>query len=287
MGLILLVIVEVIAPTGSIGNPFRVVIDARARVRRGRRYAQVLTVIAKHGLSSSLRIGARKREPWSARSTARSLAAALSDAGVTFIKLGQMLSSRPDIIPEPYVSELSRLQDNAPALPWERLEPVLAGSLREPVGRALSNIDPEPLAAASIGQVHAATLTGGTAVVVKIRRPGEAEQVQADLDIMLRLARRLERTAGWAQAIGALRLAQGFADALGEELDYRIEAENVAAVAASLTGSTPISVPRVHREISGPAVLVMDRVRGTSLGQADTILPGWEHTGAPRSPASC
>ncbi|QDP98334.1 AarF/ABC1/UbiB kinase family protein [Microlunatus elymi] len=270
--LIALVIVEVIVPTGTVGNPCRVITDAGARMRRGRRYGQVLAIIAKHGLSSSLRVAARRPEVRRQRSTARSLAAALNDAGVTFIKLGQTLSSRPDLIPEPYVRELARLQDNVDPLPWDTLRPVLEGELPKPVEEIFASIDPQPLATASIGQVHAGRLIDGREVVIKIRRPGAEQQVEVDLDIMIRLAVRLERTTDWARTLGAVRLARGFADSLIEELDYRIEAENAAAVAASLADSELIKVPVVDRALSGPAVLIMERVAGTPLGQAEEAL---------------
>ncbi|SDS91295.1 ABC1 kinase family protein [Microlunatus soli] len=275
LALIVLVIAEVIVPTGSLGNPCSLITDTRARLRRGRRYTGVLAILAKHGLSSSLRIGGR-RDVRRDRSTPRSLAAALGEAGVTFIKLGQTLSTRPDIIPESYIRELSRLQDDAGPLPWSRLQPVLAEELSRPPEEVFEHIDPTPLATASIGQVHTARLLDGTDVVIKIRRPGAAEQVEVDLDIMGRLARQLERTADWARSLGAVRLARGFADSLIEELDYRVEAENVAAVAGSLAGSERIGVPRVYDQLSGPSVLIMERIVGTPLGQASELITGFD-----------
>lgn len=275
LALIVLVIAEVIVPTGSLGNPCSLITDTRARLRRGRRYSGVLTILAKHGLSSSLRIGGR-RDVRRDRSTPRSLAAALSEAGVTFIKLGQTLSTRPDIIPESYIRELARLQDDAGPLPWTSLEPVLAGELARPIDEVFATVQPEPLATASIGQVHAARLLDGTEVVIKIRRPGAVEQVEVDLDIMGRLARQLERTADWARSLGTVRLARGFADSLIEELDYRVEAENVAAVAGSLAGSERIGVPRVYDELSGPTVLIMERIVGRPLGQAEELIAGFD-----------
>lgn len=266
--LIVLVITEAIVPTGSIGSPLRLLMDTRARSRRARRYLQVMAIITKHGLTAPLRFGGRRTQYSGSRSTARSLAAALNDAGVTFIKLGQTMSSRPDIVPEPYVTELARLQDDATPMPWRSLEPVLAAELPKPIDEIFAWVEHEPLATASVGQVHGARLADGTDVVIKIRRPGARAQVEVDLDIMIRVARRLERTAEWARSIGAVRLARGFAESLTEELDYRIEAENAAAVAASLAGSEMLRVPAVHAQVSSAAVLIMDRVAGAPLGQA-------------------
>ncbi|HEY9294478.1 MAG TPA: AarF/UbiB family protein [Microlunatus sp.] len=277
IALVLLVVVEVILPTGTVGNPCRLITDAGAGMRRGRRYGQVLAIIAKHGLSSSLRIAGRRPEVGRQRSTARSLAAALNDAGVTFIKLGQTLSSRPDLVPAPYIRELSRLQDNADPLPWKEIRPVLEAELPRPIEDIFASIEEEPLATASIGQVHAAQLIDGSDVVIKVRRPGAVQQVEVDLDIMIRLAGRLERTADWARSLGAVRLARGFADSLIEELDYRVEAENAVAVGASLADSELIRVPAVDHELSGSALLVMERVSGTPLGQADRVLADLDH----------
>ena len=276
IALVMLVIAEVIIPTGTVGNPLNLIRDTRARMRRGRRYAQVMAILAKHGLSAWLRIGGRgatgERRPRPAgRPTARSLADAFAEAGVTFVKLGQTLSSRPDIVPEAYVRELSRLQDDAAPVPWSTLEPVLAADLPGPIEEVFSEVDPDPLATASIGQVHGARLVDGTPVVIKIRRPSAPSQVGVDLDIMIRLADRLERAADWARSIGAVRLTRGFADSLLEELDYRIEADNLAAVAATLSDSV-VGVPRAYPELSGASLLIMDRVPGTPLGQADDLL---------------
>jgi predicted unusual protein kinase regulating ubiquinone biosynthesis (AarF/ABC1/UbiB family) len=115
---------------------------------------------------------------------ARSLRLALEDGGVTFIKLGQVLSTRRDLLPAEFISELSRLQDDAPQVPWPRIEEVLRSELGAGVDEVFASFDREPLAAASIAQVHAATLRSGARVVVKVRRPDVTRVVDRDLDIV-------------------------------------------------------------------------------------------------------
>ena len=149
---------------------------------------------------------------------------------MVFVKFGQALSTRRDLLPPEFTSELGRLQDRVSPLPWAQIERVLGEELG---GTGMfTEIDTDPLASASIAQVHAATLRTGERVVVKVLRPGVTSLVERDLDIIARLARRAEARVGWARAIGVAKLAEGFAAALREELDFRVEAGNLAAVPA-------------------------------------------------------
>ena len=136
-----------------------------------------------------------------------SLRRALEEGGVTFTKLGQLLSTRRDLLPEEFTSELARLQDRAEPAPWEQVEEVISRSLGAPAGQVFAELQPEPAAAASIAQVHKARLRGeagpGAVVAVKVQRPGIRATVEQDLDILLRMAARLEKHARWARAVGA------------------------------------------------------------------------------------
>jgi ubiquinone biosynthesis protein len=274
IGTATLVVLELIVPTGSLPTPLQLVRGGRERWRRTRRYLRMMFILTRHGLGRFLRVQPhRSSEPLTSRaSLARALTAALDDAGVTFVKVGQLLSARPDLVGPEFVRELSTLQSATTAVPWAELEPVLAASLGAPVDEVFAEIEPEPLAAASLGQVHAGVLRTGESVVVKIRRPGAPAQVQADLDILHRLATRLERSTLWAKRLGVVELAHGFADSLREELDYRVEAANTGAVSGALPTDTDVRVPRVFAEWSGDAVLVQDRIEGTPVGAAATTL---------------
>jgi ubiquinone biosynthesis protein len=269
-----LVLLELIVPTGSIASPRRLVRGLRMRWRRTRRYLQVLAIATRHGLGGFLR-RSRSAAAVDVRgaSLPQAVRRALDEAGVTFIKAGQMLATRPDLLPPSYVRELGMLQTFSEPLSWSDLEPVLAATLRRPPTEVFAEIDHQPLASASVGQVHAAVLHDGQPVVIKIQKPAARAQVTADLDIVLRLARRLQTSTTWGKSLGVMALAEGFADSLAEELDYTIEADNMAAVAAA-SRADELAVPEAYRELSGPTVLVMQRLAGTPVADADELLAG-------------
>jgi ubiquinone biosynthesis protein len=188
-----------------------------------------------------------------------------------------VLSTRRDLLPPEFITELSRLQDDAPQVPWPQVEATLRTELGAGVDVVFVTFEREPLAAASIAQVHRATLTGGQSVVVKVCRPGVRAVVDRDLDIVLRLAVRLQRGTSWGRSVGAVTLAHGFADALREELDLRIEARNMTAVAAAADRRGPdaaqrVRVPTPYQALCGEKVLVMDYLDGRPLAAADAGL---------------
>jgi ubiquinone biosynthesis protein len=276
VGMIFLVISEALVPSGSLPGPLYVLRGARKLAGRTRRYSQITRILARHGLLPYLR-GGRRAELATADGRARlarSLRLALEEGGVTFVKLGQVLSTRRDLLPAEFIGELSRLQDDAPRVAWPEIEAELHDSLGGPVSEKFASFDSEPIAAASIAQVHTATLPNGERVVVKVRRPGTAGLASADLEIVQRLADRLERSTRWGRSVGAVDLAQGFADALREELDLRIEARNMTAVAAATTArSEAVRVPVPYEPYCGERVLVMQFFEGRPLLAAAAALP--------------
>lgn len=248
----LLAFAEIIVPTGSIPPPTEWWGMLRRRIARTRRYSRITAIAIRHGLGPYLR--GRER---TSTGLARSLRLALQDAGVTFVKLGQVLSTRSDLLPQDFVEELSLLQDKVPAAPWTSVQALLHVELAPD---AFRSVDPEPLAAASIAQVHRAVLASGAEVVVKVQRPDVRATAEGDLDIVTRLAEKLQRTR-WGAALGIRDLAAGFAAALREELDFKVEARNIAAVASASDSS--VGLPHVH--LSTSRVLVMDRLDGVPL----------------------
>lgn len=275
VGMVFLVVAEALVPSGSLPGPLYLARGLRGRAQRARRYAQISRILLRHGLTPYLR-GRRRAELATSQGRAqlaRALRLALDDGGVTFVKLGQVISTRRDIVPPEFIDELSQLQDHAAPVAWPAIEEVLRAELGPDPAEVFASLDRTPIAAASVAQVHAATLTSGEAVVVKVRRPGVRGTVDSDLDILGRLAQRLERATRWGRAIGAVTLARGFAAALREELDLRIEASNLTAVgAAASRAGAGVVVPAPVSGLCTGQVLVMERLDGVSLAAAGPLL---------------
>ncbi|MCD0445449.1 AarF/UbiB family protein [Glycomyces sp. A-F 0318] len=274
IAMVLLVIWEAVVPTGAV-PPVRTWFKGlRARLRRTRRYLQILAIAGRHGLTGLLR---GRRQAAQDAEMARALRRALDDAGVTFVKLGQILSTRRDLLPAAYIAELSKLQDQAAPVPGESAVRLVEAAAGAPVGEVFASFDAEPVAAASIAQVHTAVLHGGEPVVVKVRRPGAELTVERDLDIIRRLARRLDRHTSWGRSMDVLGLADGFAEALREEVDFTVEARNLAQVAAAHDRRrSEVRVPRPHADLSDERVLVMERLPGVPLASAPLADRGLE-----------
>ncbi len=270
-GLIFLVLSEALVPTGSLPRVRDLRRDLGGRIARTKRYLQILRIAVRHGLGPYLR-GRRRpgRENAAGQADlARSLRLALDEAGVTFVKLGQVLSTRSDVIPASVAQELSRLQDQVSPAPWPEIEAVLTEELGAPPTQVFADFSTEALAAASVAQVYAARLDE-VQVVVKVQRPGIASVVERDLDIVQRLARMLERNTDWGRSMGVRALAEGFADAMREELDFTVEAGNMASVAAgrAVTENHDIVVPELYAKFCSRRVLTMQRLDGIGLGTA-------------------
>lgn len=272
-GMVFLVVAEALVPSNTLPGPIYTIRASRRLVGRAARYLQIFGIIVRYGLGAYLRGGRRAELNTSEgrAALARSLRLALNEGGVTFVKLGQILSTRHDLLPPEFIDELSQLQDETDQIPWEQVQLVLRQELGgRDVDEVFAEIDPKPLAAASIAQVHVARLRTGEDVVVKIRRPGITAQVERDLDIVWRLANMVQQRTDWGRNMGATDIANGFAAALREELDLRVEARNIAVVAAAERRSNPDSrlyIPKVYPEYSTSRVLVMERIVGIPLGR--------------------
>lgn len=258
----LLTFAEIVVPTGSVPPPTEWWRALRGRVSRARRYSRITAIAFRHGLGPYL----RGRERTDTR-LARSLRLALEEGGVTFVKLGQVLSTRPDLLPADVIAELTSLQDNVPAAPWPAVREVLVAELGQPPEDVFAEFDEQPLAAASVAQVHRARLKSGEDVVVKVQRPDVRRVAEGDLDIVDRLASTLHDRTRWGKAIGVRDLAAGFSTALREELDFRVEARNLATVRAA-SADSDIVLPAVHDELCTSRVLVMGRLDGVPIRSA-------------------
>ncbi|MEU6846104.1 AarF/UbiB family protein [Streptomyces sp. NPDC046716] len=266
--MVCLVALDLAVPRGRV-QPLGRLRALRGRFARIRRYSEIVGLLGRHGLGPYL-TGRQPTGGTRHEQLARELREALQAGGTTFVKLGQLMSTRRDLLPEPYVAELSRLQDRVPTAPWPQVEAVLRAALGAPAEEVFARFDRTPLAAASVAQVHAAELRDGTRVIVKVRRPGIDRVVERDLDIVQRLARTLEARTRWGRSLGVEELARGFAVALREELDFRVEARNLAVMrrAAGERRDGGVTLPGLHEELSGEDVLVLERIDGIPLGRA-------------------
>ena len=200
---------------------------------------------------------------------AREFREALQELGTTYIKLGQLLSSRPDLLPDEYIQELGKLVDEVPPVPFAEIEQVIRDDLP---ADAFVSIDPEPLATASIAQIHAALLSSGREVIVKVRRPGIEEQIELDLALLRSTAELFERRSERAQLLQARALADELEVHLRGELDFVEEANNAGLVAHILKDFHDLVVPEVIRPHVTERVLVLERIDGRKV-ESDHGLP--------------
>ena len=203
-------------------------------------------------------------------SRAEEFAADLERLGPTFVKVGQMLSTRPDLLPPDYIAALSRLQDQAEPVPFEEIEAMLESELGMPVRKAFQSIDPVPIGTASFAQVHRAVLHSGRQVAVKVQRPGLEPQVEADLTALGRLIGSLGLVAGMGRRYGFRQWLEEFRGAIRAELDYLQEANNLETFGRNMEGHARIHVPAPVWDYSTRRVLTMDLAEGIRV----TDIPG-------------
>jgi ubiquinone biosynthesis protein len=233
-----------------------------ARIDRARRALTVTRVAQRSGIRRVLaEIGVRGRREATPEG-ARSFRLALEELGPTYVKLGQLLSSRPDLLPDPYIEELGRLVDDVPPVPFAELEPVILADLGEDV---FVRIDPEPLAAASIAQTHRALLRTGREVVVKVRRPGIVEQVELDLAVLRSTAALLAGHSETARLLQIEALADELEVHLRQELDFVEEANATEVIAGLVEEYDRLVVPAVIRPLVTERVLVLEYLQGRKI----------------------
>jgi predicted unusual protein kinase regulating ubiquinone biosynthesis (AarF/ABC1/UbiB family) len=199
------------------------------------------------------------------RAGPETFAADLERLGPTFVKLGQLLSTRADLMPEPYLVALSRLQDAVAPVPFGEIATILRAELGVRLTKAFGELDPTPLAAASLGQVHRAVLRDGRAVAVKVQRPRIRQQVADDLEVLEAVAALVERYSEAGSRYEAKTLVEQLRRSLLRELDYRLEAENMMVLGRNLARFERLVVPRPVADYTTSRVLTMDYVSGTKI----------------------
>lgn len=250
-----------------------------------KRYRQIVNTLVKHGFGYLVdQLGLGDLVSWARRarteektrlSRGAHLRMVMEELGPTFIKLGQVLSTRPDLLPKDVIEELARLQDQVPPFPFEEVQHVVEEELGQPLAEMFRSFDREPLAAASIGQVHRAELAGGEAVVVKVRRPGVERVIQTDLEILFDLARLAERHTVWGQVYSFTDMAEEFARTLKLELDYAAEGRNADRLRENFRDNPAVRIPRVYWAFTTGRVLTMEYVDGVKLSNLEEL----EHRG--------
>ena len=247
-------------------------------IRDANRLRQIVTVLVKHGFGALLR-ELHLDERWALKKifelTAvvaddtpleRRVVLAIHDLGPTFVKLGQILSTRGDLLPRELIAELETLQDDVPAMAADEVRGIVRAELGRDPDEIFDEFAGEPLASASIAQVHTARLRGtGEEVVIKIQRSHIAEKIEADLEIMRYLAWALERNFPEAALYAPVGIVAQFERAIRKEIDFRNEVENIARFRANFAGVEGVHFPAAFDDLSTGRVLAMERIRGVKL----------------------
>ncbi len=195
----------------------------------------------------------------------------LDELGPTFVKFGQLLSTRPDVVPPDIVVELRGLQDDVRPFPFEQAERVIEEELGNTLERLFLDFEPAPVAAASIGQVHRATLPNGRRVAVKVQRPGAPQKIEADLGLLYQAARLARERIRALDFVDARQLVDEFARSIRKELDYRQEARNAENFHRHFAGHPHVRVPKVYWQYTRPRVLTLEWIDGIQLADLDLV----------------
>jgi len=256
--------------------------------RHLRRYRQIAEVLVSHGfgaildqleLESRLNLARGLLRRWQTpqpeteadKTPARRLRLALEELGPTFVKLGQILSTRPDLLPPSYITELSRLQDQVPPAPWESIKACIEEELGDSLDQIFVSFDSTPIAAASLAQVHPAVLAGNQAVVVKVQRPNIEQTIEVDLDILYDLARLAQERTPLGDLYNLIEIAEDFAASLRAELDYRREGHNADRFRQNFTKEPHLYIPDIYWDYTTRRVVVQERIDGIKIDNIEAL----------------
>lgn len=247
-----------------------------ARLKGIRRFAVISRVLIRHGLGDIAEWlfarGPTKASPIKRGfPSPRRIRKLLEELGPSFIKLGQLMSTRADIFPPEYIEEFIRLQDRVPPVPVKDIETVIAAELKQPANRIFAKFDRTAIAAASVAQVHKATLKSGETVAVKVIRPGIEKKIREDIRLMYYLGEKIEKTFEIARILGMVNLVKEFERTIFRELDMFIEAGSIQRFAENFKEIDEIHIPEVYWDYTSKSVLVMEHIDGIKMDQVDQI----------------
>jgi ubiquinone biosynthesis protein len=231
-------------------------------------------IIEQVGLNRLLAVGRDTTVPNGARTTRsvpERLRLTLEELGPTYVKVGQLLSTRPDILPPAYIAELSKLLDRVPPFPSDAATEIVEAELEKPLDELFVYFDPQPIASASIGQVHNAILPSGAKVVVKVQRPRIRQTIETDMGLLLRQARFLEKRSTLLRDYQISDLFEEFSLALQDELDYIREGRNADRLRQVLSDDPVVNIPKIYWELTTSRVITLEDVQGLPLTDLETI----------------
>ena len=249
------------------------------------RYRQILSVLFRYGFGDLIEtlkidqyievglqvVSRKKRDRLDRLSRAERVRLVFEELGPTYIKLGQVLSTRPDLIPIEFVTELARLQDDVPSFDFSEVERIIQEELHEAPTALFDSIEASPVASASLGQVHLALTRDGEPVAVKVQRPGIRKTIEVDLEIMLHLATLMERHVEEISLHRPVKIVEEFADTLEKELDYTIEAGSMERMGRLFLNDTTVYIPAVYRELTTLRILTMEFVEGIKISEVERL----------------
>lgn len=253
--------------------------------RHMQRYRQILTVLFKYGfgdLVDSLKIeqyleiglqmlSRKRREKIETFTRVERVRMVLEELGPTFIKMGQILSTRPDLLPLDLIRELTKLQDEVPPIACSDVQKIIEQELKRPIEEVFTMLEEHPLAAASIGQVHKAQTIDGKQVVIKVQRPRIRKTIQVDLEIMFHLASLMERHVPSWEIQKPTKIVEEFANTLEKELDYSLEASHMERFARQFTNESTVYVPEVYRDLTTKRILTMEYIKGVKASDIERL----------------
>ena len=241
--------------------------DRKENKRSNRRFRQIIRVLGTYGFGHMVRTKLKSEK---IKNDPENLRLVFEELGPTFIKIGQILSTRPDILPIEYINELVKLQDSAPPFPFETVKEIIETDLKKPITEIFKEINPEPVASASVAQVHDAVLLDGKKVIIKVQRPDIEDQLLEDIGILIRIVRRAPNTLRDV-LLDPVEALEEILETTKIELDFRNEVDAMQRFQRENQDIRCISIPEVYQEISTKRIVVQEKIEGIKITEKSAL----------------